>query len=404
MMSIDSSQAPQGHKAIAVSGSPGKKAKQLDDVTGDGSSSFLAMMTTMLSVPESDGNASDVNVALSAPDSTGSTGSVTTMVPLNFSIQQPSSMDVLSPPMPLVGGVLQLSTPLDQSPAQEQAVKGTADLSVSGATKGNPVLLQSLKDGSFVDEKLSAAKELFQNVKPVGFSELADNTVVPNRIFTAFQSPNTHAQEVKDIKLAYITPSVTTLENEIAAVFTSAAEVLKPQDRTVTKSGFGQSGSTGFDTAFGQATASLNRTDALFVVPPASASVADTAVAETVSYWVSHGVQSAELTLDGLGESPVQVSISLNGDQAQIDFRTDHSGIRQILEGASTQLKDMLSGQGLQLSGMSVGTSGQSGDFGENPRHRPGTQQITLVKEDALNSVVVRAKHLSVGRSLDLFV
>jgi flagellar hook-length control protein FliK len=132
--------------------------------------------------------------------------------------------------------------------------------------------------------------------------------------------------------------------------------------------------------------------------------VPESAVAETVSYWASHGVQTAELTLDGFGDAPVEVSILLNGDQAQIDFRTDQAGVRQVLENAAGQLKDLLSSQGLQLAGVSVGSSGAGGDAGGDRRQRQSAQQVTLVKTEAAGVTVARAANPAVGRSLDLFV
>lgn len=183
-----------------------------------------------------------------------------------------------------------------------------------------------------------------------------------------------------------------------------AGEMARPQGRFGARPGFGQSGSSGADGAFGQAMAATHRSDAVFEVPPASAVVADTAVAETVSYWASQGVQTAELELEGFGDSPVEVSIVLNGDQAQIDFRTDQAGVRQVLEAATAQLKDLLSSQGLQLAGVSVGTSGKGNDQGGERRARPGAQQATLVKTEALGAATTRMANPAVGRSLDLFV
>ncbi len=82
-------------------------------------------------------------------------------------------------------------------------------------------------------------------------------------------------------------------------------------------------------------------------------------IADTVAYWAAQGVQNAELKLDGFGEHPVQVHIALNGDQAQIGFRTDQPEIRAILEGANGPLKELLRSEGLTLTGVSVGSSGE---------------------------------------------
>ena len=68
-----------------------------------------------------------------------------------------------------------------------------------------------------------------------------------------------------------------------------------------------------------------------------------------------------ELKLDGLGGETVEVKISLKGDQAHIGFRTDQPEIRQMLEGALAHLKEALKSEGLVLSGVSVGASGQDG-------------------------------------------
>ncbi len=199
------------------------------------------------------------------------------------------------------------------------------------------------------------------------------------------------------------------LTGMVADVFSTAlasatGEMVRPQARFGAKSGLGQSGSSAFESAFGQAMAAAHRSDAFLEVLPASALVADTAVAETVSYWASQGVQTAKLELEGFGDSPVEVSIVLNGDQAQIDFRTDQAGVRQVLEAATAQLKEMLSNQGLQLTGVSVGTSGKGGDQGGERRSRQGAQQATLVKAEAVGPASARMANPAVGRSLDLFV
>ena len=61
----------------------------------------------------------------------------------------------------------------------------------------------------------------------------------------------------------------------------------------------------------------------------------------------------AEMKLEGLGDSPVEVSISMNGNQAHVAFRTDEVQARDALENAGVQLKEMLQRDGVVLSGMS---------------------------------------------------
>jgi len=161
---------------------------------------------------------------------------------------------------------------------------------------------------------------------------------------------------------------------------------------------------TGLEGALGSTVADRLGINASYEVAAASAVVPEGQVAETVSYWASHGVQSAELTLDGLGDEPVEVRISVEGDQAQIDFRSNQPDVRQALESASAQLKALLSGEGLQLTGMSVGTSGRGSAQGEGGQPKPSSRQTKLVSVEPPRSSTARPANPAVGQALDLYV
>lgn len=177
---------------------------------------------------------------------------------------------------------------------------------------------------------------------------------------------------------------------------------LRPQERVSAKMLSTQSG---FEGLAGSTLTDQLGISSTYEVAAASAIVPDTQVAETVSYWVTHGVQSAELTLDGLGTEPVQVRISVEGDQAQIDFRSNQADVRQVLEDASSQLKAMLLSEGLQLSGMSVGTSGTGGGRSqEDSRHPKAAARQKQLSVTPLVDTSTRVANLFVGRSLDLYV
>jgi flagellar hook-length control protein FliK len=127
-------------------------------------------------------------------------------------------------------------------------------------------------------------------------------------------------------------------------------------------------------------------------------------VAEQVTYWISQDVQNAELTLDGLGADPVEVSIRMSGNEAQVSFRTDELQTRDLLEGAASHLKELLQNQGLVLSGVSVGTS-SSGDAGAgHQRPHQGARQTIAMPVDTEASVPRSRSAGNQGRSLDLFV
>ena len=130
----------------------------------------------------------------------------------------------------------------------------------------------------------------------------------------------------------------------------------------------------------------------------------ESAVAEQVTYWVSQGIQNAQLKLEGFGAEPVEVNISLKGQEAQIDFRTDQPEVRQMLEGALTQLKETLAREGLVLSGVSVGASGQDGSGAQERRQQPEARQTTVLPHEAGATVGLQRSTPSAGRALDVFV
>ena len=185
----------------------------------------------------------------------------------------------------------------------------------------------------------------------------------------------------------------------------AAESMLRTQEPLAAKSPgarFGDASAGAFGTASGVST----RADSAYEIEATAAAVPDTAIAETVSYWVTQGVQNAELTLEGFGSDPVEVSISLNGDQAQIDFRTDQADVRQALEAATAELRDLLLGEGLQLAGVSVGASGGRGAQGDAQQSNPGARPDVLMQEPGgvATPRSIRSSNPSVGRSLDLFV
>ena len=140
----------------------------------------------------------------------------------------------------------------------------------------------------------------------------------------------------------------------------------------------------------------------------ATAPLPEMQVAEQVTYWVSQNVQNAELTLDGLGQVPVEVSISVQGKEAQITFRTDEAATRSVLEGASAHLKDMLQREGMFLTGVSVGTSGSGGDANAGERRSRQSARQGWVASQPVTAAPIQEAGRRVGtvagRSVDLFV
>ena len=183
--------------------------------------------------------------------------------------------------------------------------------------------------------------------------------------------------------------------------------LLKPVQRSGNKFS-GLSANAGMEGSWGQqALLAGNRANTSVALASSSMQSLGPTVADTVSYWVTQGVQNAELKLDGLGGESVEVKISLKGDQAHIGFRTDQPEIRQMLEGALAHLKEALKSEGLVLSGVSVGASGQDGSGAQEQRNHPGIRQAGQAKLMTTEQVPTPGQqrvNLTVGRALDLFV
>ncbi|BDT71077.1 hypothetical protein os4_05900 [Comamonadaceae bacterium OS-4] len=125
---------------------------------------------------------------------------------------------------------------------------------------------------------------------------------------------------------------------------------------------------------------------------------------EDVKYWVGQDMQKAELTLDGFGHSAVEVSISLQGNEAHVAFRSDEAQTRDALSNASTQLQDALNRQGMSLAGVSVGTS-NAGDSRDKAGQGQSSPWRRARVEGGSEEVVSRGiKPLNSGRNIDLFV
>ena len=133
---------------------------------------------------------------------------------------------------------------------------------------------------------------------------------------------------------------------------------------------------------------------------------ASSEIAHKVHYWVTRGVQNAELQVDGPGGTAVDVSITLQGKEALVEFRTDLPDARRALQDALPQLRDMLRSEGLQLASGFVGTSAQQRD-GDAPREAPsrGEGRVgTVVATGTVPAEHPRRTGAASAHALDVFV
>lgn len=131
---------------------------------------------------------------------------------------------------------------------------------------------------------------------------------------------------------------------------------------------------------------------------------AEDAVAEQVAYWVHQNIQNARLTVKHEGQ-PVEVSVSLTGNEAHVSFGSDEAQTRDLLDGSVAQLRDMLRQEGLVLSGVSVGESGrQRGDEGAGAGDPSGRRRPAGVAAPVAAAQVAVRPGVVGDRAVDIFV
>ena len=140
--------------------------------------------------------------------------------------------------------------------------------------------------------------------------------------------------------------------------------------------------------------------------PAPSAGAEAQPLAEQLRYWISQGVSSAEWTMAGDAD-PVQVSLSMQGNEASIAFRSEQAGTRELLAGAVDQLRDLLQREGVVLSGVSVGAHG-SGAQGQQAGQEAAARAAVLRRPAGASVQAAAPVSAPAARStaggIDLFV
>jgi flagellar hook-length control protein FliK len=127
-------------------------------------------------------------------------------------------------------------------------------------------------------------------------------------------------------------------------------------------------------------------------------------IAEQVSYWISHDVRNADLKLKGFDDLPIDVHISMQGNDVQVDFWTDHAEIRDILRAAESHLKEMLARDGVVLAGVSVGTSRRDDQGQEGRQKQDSSRRQNVTLEVSSASVGATRPVSKSGGAIDVFV
>lgn len=126
------------------------------------------------------------------------------------------------------------------------------------------------------------------------------------------------------------------------------------------------------------------------------------ALAEQVTYWLSDNLKNAELTVEHAGH-PVEVRVSLAGNEAHVAFRSDMAQTRELLDARMEQLRELLQEQGLVLSGTTVdaGSSGRSDSSGDQRAPENARAASVLPSTESLPR---RSQQILTKTSVDLYV
>lgn len=208
--------------------------------------------------------------------------------------------------------------------------------------------------------------------------------------------PKSVAQEFKEALPQEMFKALQTAVESLPAATTTSREKASSEPLAA-KSAPAETAAIGFSSSSGPLGADG-------VVSTQSTSTVESFVAEQVTYWIGQDVQNAELKLDGLGRDPVEVSISMQGKEAHVAFRTDEVQARDALENATAHLKELLDRQGVVLSGVSVGTSHSGDASGQGRQARPDGRRGVVSTQEPVAVEAHRPSRVANGRTLDLFV
>lgn len=128
---------------------------------------------------------------------------------------------------------------------------------------------------------------------------------------------------------------------------------------------------------------------------------------EKIVWLAKNDQQSAQISINPPQLGPIQITLNLNGDQAIAIFASPHAEVRQAIEAALPQLREMLSSTGISLGDASVGANlpqqSQHHAFPSGNRNQSQDENAILpANEQATNTVTGQAQQR--GRGLvDLF-
>ncbi len=108
-------------------------------------------------------------------------------------------------------------------------------------------------------------------------------------------------------------------------------------------------------------------------------------IGQKVLYMASQGLLEAEIQLDPPELGPLQARVSINNDQAQVTFNSHSSQVRDALEQSVARLRELLSGEGIDLVNVNVSDNPQQQQRQNADTNELGvTDRELIADEDAV--------------------
>lgn len=120
------------------------------------------------------------------------------------------------------------------------------------------------------------------------------------------------------------------------------------------------------------------------------------AVGEKVLWLAAQNVSSAEIHMSPENLGPVQVKVSLNQEQATVNFTSHHPAVREALDQSLGRLREMFSEQGLNLVNVDVSDksfSRQQGD-GQPQKGQAGNNDLNAEEEVQVSASAIVQQRL----------
>lgn len=127
----------------------------------------------------------------------------------------------------------------------------------------------------------------------------------------------------------------------------------------------------------------------------------DQALGQKMIWMVAGEESSVQLSLNPPDLGPLQIVLSVNDNQIDASFISEHLDVREAIEAASPKLKEMMDNAGISLSGFSVSAQAHSSDnaFAQAQQQRSTSNASQAAKREASNA---EALALNQNRSSNL--